>query len=231
MKESNRDLEGASLAQPRTGGFMDLVRRLENKLAGLSSRLRSWVHVRRLRACQVDVHSSVKFYGRPIITRHPNSAISIGARSVVCSHPRFTALGVSRPVILRTLSSGASIAIATDVGLSGTTICAAIGIEIGEGTLIGADATIVDTDFHPVHAFERRYLPMPSARDLDRVCIGRDVFVGAGAVVLKGVTIGDGAVIGARSVVTKNVPAGMIAAGNPASIVGQVAKATLAVES
>jgi acetyltransferase-like isoleucine patch superfamily enzyme len=42
------------------------------------------------------------------------------------------------------------------------------------------------------------------------------VFVGARAIILKGVTIGDRAVIGAGAVVSKDVPAGHIAAGNPA---------------
>jgi len=49
--------------------------------------------------------------------------------------------------------------------------------------------------------------------------IGNDVWVGAAAIVLDGITIGDGAVIGAASVVTKNIPPYAIAAGNPAKII------------
>jgi len=48
--------------------------------------------------------------------------------------------------------------------------------------------------------------------------IGRGVFIGARAIVLKGVTIGDRAVIGAAAVITKDVPAGHVAAGNPARV-------------
>lgn len=48
--------------------------------------------------------------------------------------------------------------------------------------------------------------------------IGNDVWIGAGANILRGVTIGDGAVIGANSVITKDVPAYAIVAGNPAHI-------------
>lgn len=51
------------------------------------------------------------------------------------------------------------------------------------------------------------------------VNIGNDVWIGANAVIMSGVTIGDGAVVGACSVVTKNVPPYAIVAGNPARIV------------
>lgn len=49
--------------------------------------------------------------------------------------------------------------------------------------------------------------------------IGHDVWIGAGAILLSGVTIGNGAVIGANAVVTKDIPAFAIAAGNPAKVI------------
>jgi acetyltransferase-like isoleucine patch superfamily enzyme len=51
------------------------------------------------------------------------------------------------------------------------------------------------------------------------VVIGNDVWIGAEAMILSGVTIGDGAVIGARSVVTKDVPPYAIVGGNPARVI------------
>ncbi|MDZ4064777.1 MAG: DapH/DapD/GlmU-related protein, partial [Coriobacteriia bacterium] len=51
------------------------------------------------------------------------------------------------------------------------------------------------------------------------VHIEDDVFIGAGAIVLKGVTIGAGSVIGSGSVVTASVPAAVVCAGNPARVV------------
>lgn len=53
------------------------------------------------------------------------------------------------------------------------------------------------------------------------IVIGRDVWIGYGAVILPGVTIGDGAIIGAGTVVRRDVPAGAVAVGNPARVVGR----------
>ena len=55
-------------------------------------------------------------------------------------------------------------------------------------------------------------------KDVITTVIGNDVWVGANAVILKGVTVRDGAIIGAGSVVTKDVPAYAIAIGNPARV-------------
>jgi len=56
------------------------------------------------------------------------------------------------------------------------------------------------------------------------VHIGRDVWIGANAVILPGVTIGDGAVIAAGAVVTKDVPENTVAGGVPAKVIKSVHK-------
>jgi len=61
--------------------------------------------------------------------------------------------------------------------------------------------------------------PIPYNRFDDPVNIGHDVWIAAGAVIMRGVTIGDGAVIGANAVVTRDVPPYAIVVGSPAKVI------------
>ena len=184
-----------------------------------------------LKLCGVEIGLDCKIIGKPLIARFNNSQIILGNRSVLVSKIRQTALGVSRPVILRTMAEGSKIVVGEDTGLSGTTICSAVSVEIGARCLIGADVLIADTDFHQVNVLNRRYLPLPTPKPQDKIIIGDDVFIGARSIILKGVTVGDGSVIGAGSVVTKSVPANVIVAGNPASVLRELEFKALSSES
>jgi maltose O-acetyltransferase len=84
-------------------------------------------------------------------------------------------------------------------------------ITIGDLTQIGPNVQILAAD-HPRDPAQRRAM-LEMSRP---VAIGRNVWIGAGATILPGVTIGDDAIIGAASVVTRDVPAGATVAGNPA---------------
>ncbi|MFB9995035.1 acyltransferase [Deinococcus oregonensis] len=172
---------------------------------------------RALKRAGVRYGRGLRLYGIPVVAVAQGSSLTIGNNVVLCSLSEFTALGVNHAVVLRTLLPGAKLFIGNDVGISGGTLCAAVHVEIGDGTMLGANVTIADTDFHPVASPKRRYAPLSEAEHAP-VIIGKNVFIGTGSIVLKGVTIGDNAVIGAGSVVTKDVPAGAIAAGNPARI-------------
>ena len=79
----------------------------------------------------------------------------------------------------------------------------------------------MDTDFHPLTAEARRV--DINAGKCAPVNIGDDAFIGAHAIILKGVSIGEGAVVAAGSVVNADVPSGMIAGGNPARVLKPVA--------
>ena len=73
-------------------------------------------------------------------------------------------------------------------------------------------------DIH-LRADERRSGVTFTADNVLPVTIGNDVWIGHGAVILKGVRIGDRSVVGARAVVTRDVPADTVVAGNPARVV------------
>jgi acetyltransferase-like isoleucine patch superfamily enzyme len=92
-------------------------------------------------------------------------------------------------------------------------------VTIGAHVSIGANARIYDHDFHPLDP-ELRRRNATSNVSTRPVVIGDDVFIGAHAIILKGVVIGARAVIGAGAVVSKDVPPGEVWAGNPARKVG-----------
>ena len=190
------------------------------KLRALIDRVTTaWV-VANLRNHGAVIGQDVSFIGIPIISIAPSSSLSIGERCTLISRAKDTALGTSHAVVLRTLRNGATLCIGKDTGLSGATICAAEEVRIGSGVLVGADVMIADTDFHPLYTNRRRAPPEDAMRA--PIHIHDDVFVGARSMILKGVTIGRGAVIGAGSVVSKSVPEMVIAAGNPARVIGDV---------
>jgi maltose O-acetyltransferase len=84
-------------------------------------------------------------------------------------------------------------------------------IEIGDGTQIGPAVQILAAD-HPREAAVRR-----DGLEFGRpVTIGRNVWIGGGALILPGVTVGDDAVVGAGAVVARDVASGTTVAGTPA---------------
>jgi len=196
-----------------------LFSQLVNKHRGVRDRLLTAVGRIYARMQGVVIGEGGWIVGLPIISGADWGSIRVGERCVLNSRPDGTALGTSHPVVLRCLAPGAEIVIGSDCGLSGTSICAAVRIEIGSRCLFGADVLVFDTDFHQ-HAPENRRYAQPDWLAISRpVRIGDDVFIGARAIVQKGVEIGDGAIIAAGSVVTRDVPPRAIAAGSPASVV------------
>jgi len=154
--------------------------------------------------------------GVPIVALTPQSKIQIGKRCVFCSRSRRTALGINHSMVLRTLRSEAELKIGDGCRMSGTTLCAAKRVVVGKRCVIGANVTIVDTDFHSLDPWTRSSPQDALDAKVAPVLIGNDVFIGGGSFILKGVNIGDGTVIGAGSVVTKSFPPRSIIAGNPA---------------
>ncbi len=90
-------------------------------------------------------------------------------------------------------------------------------IYVGDNTMFGPNV-VVATAGHPL---------LPELREQGfqynaPVHIGRNCWIGAGAILLPGVTVGDNAVIGAGSIVAKDVPASVLAVGNPCRVLREI---------
>lgn len=83
-------------------------------------------------------------------------------------------------------------------------------VTIGDNVLIATNVQLI-TVTHPLDAKERNTWKLITAP----IAIGNNVWLGAGVIVLPGVTIGDNSVIGAGSIVTKDIPANTLAFGAP----------------
>ena len=90
-------------------------------------------------------------------------------------------------------------------------------IYIGDSVMI-APNVVIATGTHPICPELREQVYQYNLP----VHIGNRVWIGAGAIILPGVTIGDNSVIGAGSVVTKDIPSGVVAVGNPCRVLREI---------
>lgn len=90
-------------------------------------------------------------------------------------------------------------------------------IYIGDYTMLGPNVVIA-TAGHPILPEFRQQGYQYNAP----VHIGKNCWLGAGVIVLPGVTIGDNSVIGAGSVVTRDIPSGVVAVGNPCKVLREI---------
>ena len=158
-----------------------------------------------------------RFYGIPFIRINgQGSKLILGRRFIASSCIERTAIGMIQRTVIKTHAPNAVIEIGDHTGISGGTIAAWKSIKIGSHVLIGSGAMIIDSDSHSLDWEERRNGNDSQFRP---IVIEDDVFIGARAIILKGVTIGRGAIIGAGAVVTSDIPAWSVAVGNPAKVV------------
>ena len=87
-------------------------------------------------------------------------------------------------------------------------------VTIGDGAMFGPGVQLLAAD-HPRDPETRRDL-LELARPIS---IGSNVWLGAAAIVLPGVSVGDDSIIGTGSVVTRDIPSGVLAVGNPCRVV------------
>jgi acetyltransferase-like isoleucine patch superfamily enzyme len=123
------------------------------------------------------------------------------------------------PTTPYTYSRDAVIRFGNRVLLTSTRFGCAESIDVGDGAGL-SDARLMDTDFHSIEATGvPRYNTGGRSKP---IVIGPNAWVGAGAMILKGVTIGESAVVGAGSVVASRVPARAVVLGNPARVIWRV---------
>src|SRR5438876_722810 len=133
---------------------------------------------------------------------------------------------VEGSLVFECRSATISIGSRTHVG-GATLLDTATGIEIGDDVLIAFEVLVMDHNSHSLSFDERKN----DVRDWIRgekdwsnvqkqpVKIGNKAWVGARAIILKGVNIGEGAIIAAGSLVTKDVPPWTIVGGNPGKVI------------
>ena len=166
-----------------------------------------------------------QFDGMPVVfkprfwVKGRNDSIIIGNYFIANSRFSSNSIGCFQPVLLNARYPLAKIIIGNNVGISGCTIKAMELVKIGNNVLIGSGALISDNDSHPLLSNDRGDYTKTRHKP---IIIEDDVFIGARAIINKGVTIGRGAIVGAGAVVTKDVPSFMVVGGNPARILKSI---------
>jgi maltose O-acetyltransferase len=142
--------------------------------------------------------------GRPAIQN--KGSIKIGNVVSIWSNIHRTRLSAHR---------GGSIEIGDNNFINGVFISASSRVKIGNNCKFGPITMIMDSDFHDIKDHSKD-------GQTSEIIIEDNVWVGARATILKGVTLGEGSIVAVGSVVTKSVPPNSIAAGVPAVVVKQI---------
>lgn len=102
------------------------------------------------------------------------------------------------------------------------TISVAKSVRIGAHTMLASRVQIYDNISHPLSPERRLRHESFSLDEASPVVIGRNCWIGNGAIIMRGVTIGENSVVGAGSIVTTDVPPNTLAAGVPARVIRSI---------
>lgn len=186
--------------------------------------MRKWLYPALLGRCGRNV-----IFGQNVVLRHPHK-IHIGDNVMIDDNCLLDAKGTSntgitigsgvfvgRNTILSCKNGNIALAAGANIGFN-CEVFSASDVTIGANTLVAAYCYLIGGD----HDMTDPEAPViEQGRRSQGVHVGNGAWLGAGAKILDGVTIGDLAVVGAGAVVRVSVPAGAIAAGVPAKVIGQ----------
>jgi acetyltransferase-like isoleucine patch superfamily enzyme len=163
--------------------------------------------------------------------RYPNLTLEPGVRikhKLVIGGDVKVTIGANSRLGKRVCIYGkGQVTIGQNVLLNGADIGCHDSVTIGDHCLI-SDCFIADTDYHNLQPHLRHVPPGPKVTA--PIVIHRNVWIGARATVLKGVTIGENSVVGLGSIVRQSVPENVVVIGNPAQIVKELAVQELQVQ-
>ena len=215
------------VGRPGWGALLkyEFVQQASQNVAGaVGFALRKVMYPWLLGACGRNV-----IFGQNVVLRHPHK-IRIGDNVVIDDNCLLDAKGdtntgitigsgvfIGRNSILSCKNGDIAVADGANIGFN-CELFSASRVSVGRDTLLAAYCYLIggDHDFSNPEA-----AVIAQARRSAGVDVGAGAWLGAGAKILDGVAIGDGAVIGAGAVVRETVPAGSIAVGIPARVVGQ----------
>jgi acetyltransferase-like isoleucine patch superfamily enzyme len=161
----------------------------------------------------------------PFCRCYGTGQIDIGDNVTIHNTLRENTAGIIHKTVL-IAGDGAILRIGDDVGISGAILDARNSISVGDRCMLGANCSVFSSDYHPLHPRDR-HNRLAEAVQTAPVVLENDVWIGANALILKGVTIGAGSIVAAGSVVAKSVAPGVVVAGNPARVVKVVPKSKM----
>lgn len=223
-KASGFGTSSSSSGQPGWGALLryEFVMMLASRRAGaLGLVLRSRLHPRLLGACGRNV-----FFGTDVVLRHPHK-IRIGDDVVIDDGVILDATGVSnrgitvgsgvfvgRYTTLHTKDGDLEIADGVNIG-SFCTLFSASSVRVGANTLMAAYSALIGGG----HDFSRTDVAIvDQARPSRGISIGPNCWIGAAVSVVDGATLGRDVIVGANAVVTGDLPDFVVAAGTPARV-------------
>lgn len=171
-----------------------------------------------MKITKVKYGKNLLLKGMPIIFNQSGATLTIKDNVTINSSFLSNLIGLYQRTIIVTRVPNAKIEIGNNVGISGATIYARNSIYIGDNTLIGGNAKILDNDFHPLN-IEDRNKDIKEKISSKPIHIGKNCFIGCNTIILKGTTLGDGCVVGAGSIVSGTFDDNSVIAGNPAKVI------------